>query len=129
MVSIERKGIVGYIFKCGGSILDETSVLTAANCVYEYTYIFHFYIFYSINSSYNLFCFTLEFSAFNYPFFSVDATLYRVVVGEHDRSNTNELEQVINVTSFVAHAEFDPTTLHNDIAILKVHIKSHVGYR
>ncbi len=44
----------------------------------------------------------------------------RVVAGEHSLSQYSGAEQISAVVSFVANTAYDPNTLVNDIAIIKV---------
>jgi len=74
-----------YRHTCGGEILDENIIITAAHCVHQR-----------------------------------EAGLFQVVTGEYKPTDDNIERRIYNVTSIIEHEEYDPETIVNDIALLKV---------
>ncbi|XP_066569479.1 chymotrypsin B-like [Amia ocellicauda] len=47
-------------------------------------------------------------------------TSHRVILGEHDRGNAEEAIQTMRVETVITHPEWDPYTINNDIALVKL---------
>ena len=46
--------------------------------------------------------------------------MFQVVTGEYKPTDDNIERRIYNVTSIIEHEEYDPETIVNDIALLKV---------
>jgi secreted trypsin-like serine protease len=77
-------------FLCGGALIHEEWVLTAAHCVHN---------------------------QFNVPFLPGQIT---VVLGEHHRFTVDGWEQHKSISQVIAHPNYNPYNFDNDVALLKL---------
>jgi len=74
---------------CGGTIIDDHHVLTAAHCLVKT----------------------------DGQFFEINP--FTIIVGDHDLSKREKSEQHLHIADIVIHAQYDAWTGNNDIAIIK----------
>lgn len=108
-VSIQRRGLIGFIHRCGGVIYDANWVVTAATCIEWVPLCIR-------GSRTPLQC------AFNGYRAGENLLDWRVVAGEYEFDHTSGFEQIRGIVRLVDSERFDADSFENDIAMLKVGI-------
>jgi secreted trypsin-like serine protease len=99
-------------YVCGGTLIDKTTIVTAAHCIYT-----------SISFTYGITNYKLQVKPNS--FYPTIASMYKVYLGLQDASSISSRQLKspavqMNVANVIVHESYSSTTLYNDIALLKL---------